>query len=111
MFSSQGLALTPKKQSAFGTVFFPYIVDPVIKSRDSSEDGGLLHKVAAQARNETGDAVNLPGSIAVLAVQRATRVALDRIDKGRGHMFYSSDGVAGRLGKVESQLQFLFCHV
>lgn len=59
-------------------MFFTYIVDPVIKSRDSGEDGRLLHKVAAQARNETGDAVNLPGSLAILAVQRATRVALDR---------------------------------
>lgn len=59
-------------------MFFPYVVDPVIKSRDSGEDGRLLHEVAAQARNETGDAVNLPGSLAVLAVQRAARVALDR---------------------------------
>lgn len=58
-------------------MFLPYIVDPVVKSRDPGEDGWLLHKVAAQARNETGDAVNLPGSLAVLAVQRATRVALD----------------------------------
>lgn len=55
----------------------PYIVDPVVESRDSGEDSGFLHKVAAQARNKAGDTVNLPGSLAVLTVQRAAGVTLD----------------------------------
>lgn len=54
-----------------------YTVNPVVESRDSGEDGGFLHKVAAQARNEAGDTVNLPGSLAVLTVQRAAGVTLD----------------------------------
>lgn len=54
-----------------------YLVDPVVESGDSGEDGGFVLIVAAEARNEAGDAVNLPGTCGVLTVQRAARVALD----------------------------------
>lgn len=40
------------------------------------EDGGLFGVVAAEARAKADDAVDLPGSSAVLAVQGATRVPL-----------------------------------
>lgn len=53
-------------------VCLPYFVDPVVESGDSGEDGGFLHEVAAQARDEAGNAMNLPGTLGVLTVQRAT---------------------------------------
>lgn len=56
---------------------YSYLVDPVVEGRDSGEDGGFLNKVAAEARDEAGNAVNLPGAVVILAVQRATRIALD----------------------------------
>lgn len=53
-----------------------YSVDPVHVGADSGEDGGLLGIVAAEAGAEADDAVNLPASIAALAVQGASRVPL-----------------------------------
>lgn len=53
-----------------------YAVDPVHVGGDSGEDGGLLGVVAAVAGAEADDAVNLPSSFAVLAVQRAARIPL-----------------------------------
>lgn len=53
-----------------------YLVDPVIESRDTSEDSGFLLKVAAKARDEACNAVDLPDALRVLTVQRASRVAL-----------------------------------
>lgn len=55
----------------------PYLVDPVVKSGDSGEDGGFLHIVAAKARDKAGNTMNLPDTLTVLTVQRAARVALD----------------------------------
>lgn len=54
-----------------------YLVDPVVESGDSGEDGGFLLKVAAKSRDKAGDAVDFPGSLCVLTAQRATGVALD----------------------------------
>lgn len=45
------------------------------------EDGGLFGVVAAEAGAEADDAVDLPGSSTVLAVQGATRVPLFQRDK------------------------------
>lgn len=56
--------------------FVPHCVDPVDVGADSGEDGGLLGKVAAETRAEADDAVNLPGTGRVLAVERTTRVSL-----------------------------------
>lgn len=58
-------------------VCFFYHVDPVIESRDSGEDSGFLLIVAAKARDKAGNAVHLPNTFSVLAVQRATRVTLE----------------------------------
>lgn len=55
----------------------PYRVDPIIESRDSGEDGGFLLVVAAQTRDEAGNAMNLPDILTVLTAERATRVTLD----------------------------------
>lgn len=55
----------------------PYLVDPVVESRNPGEDSGFLHIVAAKARDKAGNAMDLPGSLGVLTVQRATGVALD----------------------------------
>lgn len=41
-----------------------------------SVDGGLLRVVAAEAGAKAGNTVNLPGTITVLAVQGAAKVAL-----------------------------------
>lgn len=54
-----------------------YLVDPVVESRDPGEDGGFLLIVATQSRDKAGDAMNLPDTLGVLTVQRATRVTLD----------------------------------
>lgn len=54
-----------------------YLVDPVIESRDTSEDSGFLLIVASKGRDKAGNAMNLPDALRVLTVQRATRVALD----------------------------------
>lgn len=48
-----------------------YLIDPVVESGDASEDGGFLHKVAAEARDEAGDAMDFPGTLRILTVQRA----------------------------------------
>lgn len=53
-----------------------YRVDPVNVGADSGEDGGLLGEIAAEPRAKADDAMNLPGTSSVLAVQRASRVAL-----------------------------------
>lgn len=45
------------------------------------EDGGLFGIVAAEAGAKADDAVDLPGSSTVLAVQGATRVPLFQRDK------------------------------
>lgn len=53
-----------------------YSVDPVHVGADPGEDGGLLVVVAAEAGAEADDAVDLPASVTVLAVQGAARVPL-----------------------------------
>lgn len=53
-----------------------YRVDPVNVGADLGEDGGLLGEIAAEPRAKADDAMNLPGTSSVLAVQRASRVAL-----------------------------------
>lgn len=64
-----------------------YLVDPVVESGDSGEDGGFLHIVAAKARDEAGNAMNLPGTVGVLTVQRAAWVALDTEGEEEGLCF------------------------
>lgn len=64
-----------------------YLVDPAVESRNSGEDGGLLHVVATEARDEAGNAMNLPGTIGVLTVQRATGIALVKESKEEGLCF------------------------
>ena len=59
-------------------VFRTYSADPVHVGADLCEDGGLLGEVAAEARAEADDAVDLPGTVRVLAVQRASGVPLSR---------------------------------
>lgn len=54
-----------------------YLADPVVESGDSGEDSGFLLIVAAKARDEAGNAMNLPDTLGVLTVQRAAWVALD----------------------------------
>lgn len=54
-----------------------YLIDPVIESGDTGEDGGFLLIVAAKARDKAGNAMDLPDTHCILTVQRATRVALD----------------------------------
>lgn len=61
----------------------PYLVDPVVESGDSGEDSGFLLVVAAKARDEAGNAMDLPSTLCVLTVQRATRVTLDTDREGR----------------------------
>lgn len=51
-------------------------VDPVHVGADSGKDSGLLGVVAAEAGTEADDAVDLPASLTVLAVQGTARVAL-----------------------------------
>ena len=58
-------------------LFLSYLVDPAVESRDSGEDSGLLLVVATKTRDEAGNAMNLPGTIGVLAVQRATGITLE----------------------------------
>lgn len=53
-----------------------YLINPVVEGGHAGEDGGLLLVVAAQARDETGDSVHLPGTLHVLTVQRTARVSL-----------------------------------
>jgi len=53
-----------------------HITDPGTVARHTGEDGGLLVVVAAQAGAETHNAVNIPGAVTSLAVQRATRITL-----------------------------------
>lgn len=53
-----------------------YGVDPVDVGADLGEDSGLLGVIAAEPGAKADDAVNLPGSGTVLAVQRAARVTL-----------------------------------
>lgn len=65
----------------------PYVVNPVIESRDSGEDGGFLLVVAAQARNKAGNAMNLPDTLSVLTVQRASRITLDTEREEQGLCF------------------------
>lgn len=54
-----------------------YLIDPVIESRDTSKDSGFLLIVAAEARDEAGNAVDFPGTLCILTVQRSTRVTLN----------------------------------
>lgn len=49
-----------------------YLVDPIIESRDSGEDGGFLLIVATQSGDEAGNTMNLPDSPRVLTVQGAS---------------------------------------
>ena len=56
-----------------------YGVDPVDVGRHSGEHGGLLGEVAAEPGAEADDAVDLPGAITPLAVQRAARVTLSHV--------------------------------
>lgn len=53
-----------------------YRVDPVHVGADAGEDGGLLGEIAAEPGAKADDAVNLPDTSSVLAVQGAARVAL-----------------------------------
>lgn len=53
-----------------------YSADPVDVGGDSGEDSGLFREVAAEAGAKADDTVNLPGTISILAVQGAARVAL-----------------------------------
>ncbi len=80
-----------------------YLVDPVVESRHSGEDSGLSNVVAAKTRDEAGNAMNLPGTAAVLTVQGAARVSLDTHTHtqrvGGGSMFYSFGGVTSRLAE------------
>lgn len=105
-----------------------YVVDPVIESGDSGEDGGFLLVVAAQARNEAGNAMNLPDTLSVLTVQRASRVTLDteREEEGlcfinlvepllhwlgaimrmnQNHCFTKCNGVTGSICNIPCQLK------
>lgn len=54
-----------------------YLIDPVVESGDTSKDSGFLHIVAAEARDEAGNAVDLPGTLCILTVKRATGVTLN----------------------------------
>lgn len=45
------------------------------------EDSGLLGEVAAEAGAKADDTVNPPGTISVLAVQRAARVSLNHVSE------------------------------
>lgn len=54
-------------------------VDPVDVGADSGEDGGLLGVIAAEPRAKADDAMHLPGTGGVLAVQWATRVSLGHV--------------------------------
>lgn len=56
-----------------------YRADPVDVGADLGEDGGLLGEIAAEPGAEADNAVNLPGTISVLAVQRAARVPLSHV--------------------------------
>lgn len=53
-----------------------YIADPVDVGADLGEDSGLLGVIAAESRPKADDAVNLPGAISGLTVERTTRVSL-----------------------------------
>lgn len=43
------------------------------------EDCGLLWEVAAEAGAKANNTMNLPGTISILAVQRAARVSLSHV--------------------------------
>lgn len=53
-----------------------YRADPAHVGADLGEDGGLFGVVAAEAGAKADDAVDLPGSSTILAVQGAARVPL-----------------------------------
>ena len=53
-----------------------YRADPVDVGADLGEYSGLLGEIAAEPGAKADDAVNLPGTIGLLAVQRAARVTL-----------------------------------
>lgn len=59
-----------------------YLIDPAIESRHAGEDGRFPDVVAAQPGHEASDAVHLPDSKTVPAVQGPTRVTLQ---KGTNH--------------------------
>lgn len=54
-----------------------YRADPVSVGADLGEDGGLLGEIAFEPGAKADDAVNLPGTISVPAVQRTSRVPLN----------------------------------
>lgn len=56
-------------------------VDPVDEGADFGEDRGLLGVIAANPGTKADNAMNLPGSSTVLAVQWATRVALVHVTR------------------------------
>lgn len=56
-----------------------YRADPVDVGADLGEDGGLLGEIAAETGTEADDAVDLPGTVGVLAVQRAAGVPLSHV--------------------------------
>lgn len=63
-----------KKTNSF--VKCTHFIDPGNVARHTGEDGGLLGVVAAQAGAKTHNAMNIPGAVTSLAVQRATRITL-----------------------------------
>lgn len=67
-----------------------YRVDPVNVVADSCEDGGLLGVIALEPQAKADDAMNLPGTSSVLAVQWASRVTLDHVteDMWSVHKFH-----------------------
>lgn len=58
----------PSQQTLNVFVCLLYLVDPVVESGDSGEDSGFLLIVAAKARDEAGNAMDLPDTLGVLTV-------------------------------------------
>lgn len=53
-----------------------HLAEPVPEGRGASEDGGLLHFVAALRGNEAGDTLNVPPAVGAPAVQGPPGVSL-----------------------------------
>ena len=56
-----------------------YRADPVAVGADLGEHSRLLGEVAAEAGAKADDAVNAPGPVSTVAVQRAARVSLSHV--------------------------------
>ena len=54
-----------------------YLINPVVESGDTGEDGGFLLVAVATLIEEAGDAVDLPATLFSPTVQRSTVVTLD----------------------------------